>query len=268
MSTHKIKIIINGIEEESGHVLINPFIDQLRAYATLIRKTEGIIMGGSGKSSFHLRVVALSHSSPIEAVLEGVPLVPEYDVCVKVLDSVIPIIKAASNGGVGQYAIDSDYLSTLNDVASRVGTKVGPSRLERNGDTFDVTSDVCRKMDALLAEETSCDGDMTGVFEYLNIHDNQNVFRIYPDSGASKINCRFPDELRDEAIKAVGSYVEVGGRLLFRSMDYHPHAIEVERIYIMPDEDDLPTLMDLRGIAPDLTGGLNAIEFVKKIRNA
>lgn len=267
MSPNRIKIVIEGIDEEGGHVLVNPLIDQLRAYARLIHKTEVIVTGGSGVSSFHLRLVGLSHSSPIEVILEGVPIVPEYDVCGKVLDAVIPVVEAATNGGIDHYEIDSTYLSILYDVASRIGTKVGPSRLERSGKMLKITSDVCRKVSALLAEETSCEGDMTGVLEYLNIHDNQNIFRIYPDSGPSMVNCRFPDELRSEAINAVGKYVEVVGRLLFRSMNYHPHAIEVERISIMPDEVDLPTLMDLRGIAPELTGGLDAIEFVKKIRN-
>ena len=35
----------------------------------------------------------------------------------------------------------------------------------------------------------------------------------------------------------------------------------------MPTEDELPTLADLGGMAPDITGGLSSEEFVERVRN-
>ena len=37
---------------------------------------------------------------------------------------------------------------------------------------------------------------------------------------------------------------------------------------MLPEDDELPSLLDLRGTAPDITGDLSSEEFVRRLRSA
>ncbi|HQH81090.1 MAG TPA: hypothetical protein PK599_06840, partial [bacterium] len=71
-----------------------------------------------------------------------------------------------------------------------------------------------------------------------------------------------------EAIAAVGKYIEVRGELIYKSISQDPHKIAVEELIVLPSDNMLPSLRDLRGLIPNITGSLTSEEFVRKIRNA
>ena len=60
----------------------------------------------------------------------------------------------------------------------------------------------------------------------------------------------------------------MSGTLRYKQNEVFPYQIDVEKIEIHPPEEELPTLASLRGIAPDMTGSLDSVEFVRKLRNA
>jgi hypothetical protein len=60
--------------------------------------------------------------------------------------------------------------------------------------------------------------------------------------------------------------VRVDGTLRYKWLSPYPYAVTATDIEIYPPEDQLPTIMELRGIAPDATEGLKAEEFIEKIR--
>ena len=123
-------------------------------------------------------------------------------------------------------------------------------------------------MSHALAPEEFSKGFIRGMLEYINIHQGKNVFRIYPDIGPVKISCHFSDKLMDAAITAVGKFVEVKGELKYKAVSQDPHEISVEEIEVMPEENALPSLYDLRGLVPNITGELTTEQFVRKIRDA
>ncbi len=45
---------------------------------------------------------------------------------------------------------------------------------------------------AVLAPETTALGNIKGQLEYINLHGQTNVFRVYPFIGPSYVECRFP----------------------------------------------------------------------------
>ena len=111
-------------------------------------------------------------------------------------------------------------------------------------------------------------GAYTGMLEAINIH-NQNIFYIYPASHLPKLKCSFPENLRTEVIAAIGKYVTVLGEKKFKpsigdAIPYEMHAREIE---VHPDEDELPTLMALKGLAPDITEGKTSEVFIREIRD-
>ena len=102
--------------------------------------------------------------------------------------------------------------------------------------------------------------------EALNVHGNLKKFTIYPVAGAKKVDAYFPDRLFDIAISSVKKYLNLSGQLKYKRMAKFPHSIKVEAIEVFPDEEDLPSIMDIHGIAPNATGELSSEEFVRRLR--
>jgi hypothetical protein len=105
------------------------------------------------------------------------------------------------------------------------------------------------------------------MLEQINIHEAANVFHIYPETGPKKVTCRFPSALYDDAVSAVGKRVEVFGTLKYRARATFPHEIAVRQIETFPPTHELPDWEDLRGRAPDATGGLPSEVFVRGLRD-
>jgi transposase-like protein len=125
-------------------------------------------------------------------------------------------------------------------------------------------------IDTILGPDEYEYGSETGMLEKINVHDNQNVFTIYPTlRGVPKLRCIFPPRLRLEAVNAVARYVKVEGEMKFKShlRDKHPYEMVVQQIEIYPPEEELPTLKSLRGIIQNTHSELSSEEEIRKIRH-
>lgn len=91
--------------------------------------------------------------------------------------------------------------------------------------------------------------------------ENQIIF-LYPIIDGEKISCHSSDIfLRTKLLEGIDRYVNIEGEF-----DYH-NSVQVTDIEIYPNEEELPTLFDLRGVAPNATGNLSSEDFVRKNRN-
>ena len=107
-----------------------------------------------------------------------------------------------------------------------------------------------------------------GKLEQINIHNNANTFRIYPSlPGASSVSCKFPHELLDHVQDALGSFVSVSGECFYRPDSAFPYKIKVQEMRVLPPSGELPSLSELRGIAPEATGGKSSEQFVRELRD-
>jgi hypothetical protein len=106
------------------------------------------------------------------------------------------------------------------------------------------------------------------MLEQINLHHGANTFHVYPDVGPKKITCHFPAFLYDDAVAAVGRRVHVFGELKYRAGAPFAHQIAVSSIDSFEPDNNLPDWEDLRGRAPDATGGLSSEAFVRELRDA
>jgi hypothetical protein len=107
---------------------------------------------------------------------------------------------------------------------------------------------------------------VSGFLEAINIH-NTNRLTIYPTLGPRKVAGKFRSDLREKVKRAIGDFVTVEGKLAYKSWAPFPHAVEVEDILQHRPDSELPSLFDVRGTMPDLTGGESSVEFIERIRN-
>lgn len=267
MKKNEIKIIIEGMPAEGGLIRADAFVDSLNSITKNIKKTDKLI-SRSGTSSFYLKLVELSYQSPAIVVMEAIPSDPNIDLREKTIEKFCSVYQAVQDETVADKEIDYSLIEALNETMQIIGKHLNSIRIVTNGYDLNLNKIFKAKVDLILVPEEKSIGYIRGMLEYINIHQNKNLFRVYPDIGPTKVSCHFPQELMGKAIDSIGKFVEVKGEIKYKAISKYPHEIIVEEIEAFPDEKELPSLYELRGIAPDLTGKLSSEQFIRKVRNA
>jgi hypothetical protein len=116
------------------------------------------------------------------------------------------------------------------------------------------------------SEESAAVGSFSGSVDALNVH-GDHFFYLYPPAGPTRVKCVYAPALLESVRNAVKRYTTVHGLVEYAEPSSFPTRIIVDRIEAHPDERDLPTLADLWGSRPDLTGGLDEVDFVRRLRD-
>ncbi len=90
------------------------------------------------------------------------------------------------------------------------------------------------------------------MLEYMNVHEGTNTLRIYPIIGPSYVTCYFKEAIKDEVAIGMSKYVEVTGKLSYKEGSEFPYQIEVDNLEIMPDEETLPTIFEVKGMFEEM----------------
>jgi hypothetical protein len=260
----RIELIIEGLPEDEGQVRLATFMSQLQNLSGTITRLDR--EANEGKHVTDYRIAELSYKSPVRVVLEPTPQPAHLSAGREIIASFGRVAHALENGeDLSQW--DADLLEGIRNLARPVGKTVKNITLIFNDHVLDLTPAIAAKVDRALAVDEECEGSIEGMLEQINIHLGANTFHIYPEVGPKKLTCRFPSRLYDDAISAVGRRVEIFGTLHYRTGAQFPHQIAVSQIDIFPPDSELPDWEDLRGRAPDATGGLSSEAFVRELRS-
>ena len=261
----RITVTIEGSSEDSGHVRLTEFIKQLEAVRTSLKQTERLV-SDSDTPSLYYRIVELTYSSPVRIVIEPASSDPNSNgLGDRTVKRFVTNLRQVSNGR-RPAQVDLSALQSYQNLTSMLKQHVGKVEI-RNGDKpVIIDNKFAKRIAKIIGPDEIAKGSVSGMLEWLNLH-NANRFHIYPTVGPQKVDCDFPANLRPKVIEAVDKYVQVFGGLRYKHLEKFPYAVNVEHIEVLPDEKDLPTLYDLRGIAPDATGDLSAADFVRALRD-
>ncbi len=261
----RIELVIEGLPADEGRVRLTAFMNQLNKLSATLTKIDRESNEGTPGSVF--QIVALSYSSPVRVVLEAMPIAKQRFTGHLVVERLQQVANALATGA-DLSEFDTELLENIKGLAAPVGKVVKTSTLIFNGTAFDLTPRVAQQVEVALAIEDECDGSIEGNLDQINIHEGANTFHIYPDIGPKRVTCNFPSRLFDDAVAAVGRRVEVYGSLKYRAQAQFPHQISVTAIEAFPPDGELPDWDDLRGRAPDATGGLSSEAFIRELRDA
>jgi hypothetical protein len=260
-------VSIDGLPSEEGHVRIDDFTRQLLLFSAAIKHYD-LQITGHREPSTYLRIIALSHRSPATVTVEARPYHEDFDSAGAVARGFFSVLYSIDKTSKLTEPVDPTVLESVRDLSRSVGRKIKGLSIEYENNVVMLDSVFEKKVRVLLEPVETFPGSFRGVLEAINIHEDANVFRIYPDIGPTKITCRFPNELRAGAVAAVSHFVEVRGVLKYRAHSRFPHEMDVSELIAFPDEKELPSLHDLRGSAPDATGELLSEDFIRELRNA
>lgn len=263
-SADRITLIIEGLPEDHGRVGLKTFMSQIQSLSHAISKLDRDANSEGGITKFE--IAELSYSSPVRVGLEP-QIAAGSQAGHRILAGLHSFADALSTGkDLSGY--DFDVLEDFHKLASPVGRRVKAAALLINGVTFDLTREFATRAQEALATVEECEGAIDGMLEQINIHHSANTFHVYPEIGPKKVTCKFPSKLYDDAVAAVGRRVEVAGILQYRAGADFPHQVAVSEIDIYERIEELPDWDDIRGLAPDATGGLSSEEFVRELRDA
>ncbi len=261
----RIVLHMRGLDEDNGDVRLNDFIQGLENLKKALIETQKLV---SGDSFAYFKIVELHKNSPAQVVLEPVPC--SEDKIVETESLVNDFFKNVKNIQLGIFPENFTFeaFEAYKDITSlRDKNRVLDIGLSQNDSDIDYLQDFSKKIDIIMGKDEFEFGSYTGMLDAINIH-NQNIFYVYPTNRFPKLKCIFSQELKNLALSAVGKYVTVVGqkRLMPNVSGSHPHEMNVKTIEIHPDETNLPSLKDLKGIAPNITRKQSEL-FVRGIRN-
>jgi hypothetical protein len=259
-----------GADSDGSDVRFSELITQLEAVKAALKETE-LCTQGEFRQPLDYRVVDLKHSSPATLVLE--PIIENRSAAyadrvlkgfttelrrIRVQKRLIAepeMARLEAYRGIGHRP-----KSHIREVRIALHEKATPTREARIDERFK------DNLKEILGPDILANGSVTGRLEYLNLH-NVRKFRLYPNVGPKRINGTFREDKRAAIRNGMDQYVTVFGRLKYKTWGDYPYEVQAEDIRVHEPEEDLPTFNDLKGIAPRMTGDLNSVEWVRRIRD-
>jgi hypothetical protein len=280
MPENRITVQLQGSFEDDWHVTLSAFLTQLEAIKAALKQTERLV-SGEDEPSVYYRIVDLRHSSPATVVLEAVSRMnrPEQEAKKKTrparrvdysqatVRQFFHSLKDIRERKQAPARADLQTLEAYRNLAGPLEKKVSGLKLIDSEDSVDIDRTFQSAIDEIIGPDELVEGTISGTLEKINLH-NTTRFDIFPPIGPKQVGCDFKPSLKGEVIKAVDQYVCVGGKLRYKRLENFPYAINVESIEILPPENELPSLFDIKGMAPNLTEGKSALEFLEGIRDA
>lgn len=263
---HKNRFVlrIEGSEQKGHQLDLAVFAKKTRQFLNLLRNSAK----ESGRDGAIFHVVGLSHGSP--ATIECEPAGQTYEDATVLFESTRKWLKCAEEGQA--HKLSHAVLSSMEQLAHYDPEEAAWVRIQTLADgaedktyTFD---DRFRKIliESRKAEAKSI-GTISGRLEQINIHKNANTFKIYPSIPVRPpVTCKFQASLLEDVRGALKKFVSVRGRCFYRPEGAFPYKIDVWTMTVFPPLEELPSLSDLRGIAPGATGEKSSEQFVRELR--
>ena len=134
------------------------------------------------------------------------------------------------------------------------------------GQTGRISHPMARQINRMLLKERVTIGSVEGKLELVSGHKGDRKFNVYHSITGKAVRCDLSLALEKEVIDALGKQVVVSGKV-HRNLNGDPVKVAVEKLRVRHENRQIPTLDELMGSIPDLTGNLSTEEFIRMIRD-
>jgi hypothetical protein len=246
----QITVQIKGSAEDGGYLRISEFLKQLDAIKTALKHTERLL-SGSDERSVYYRIVKLSMASPATVVMEETAIrnherrgtLPKVPIAQRFVSN----MRQIERRGTLPHVKDLQTLEAYRDVGTLLHKHVESVILKSAKQEVSIGEEFNRRIDKIIGPDQIIEGSVTGVLLAINLH-NTTRFEIYPAVGPTKVACDFSPELKKRVIEGLDHNVRVIGKLRYKHWAPYPHAITADDLDVFPPDNELPTLLDLRGL--------------------
>jgi len=267
MSKKMIRLQFEGVPEEDGRVRFGAFLSELQSLSAVLKEATRAVGGETGKGRTYYRIAELGFSSPYTIVLEPVTPKGATDSTAQAVGNLFHTVRALSGGEAIPEDLDPELLESIKGLVSGLGRQFTSPVLSFDGEEVELGAKLGSVVDVRVVSSAKCLGTLEGCLEEINLHGDLTRFRIYPRTGPSRVSCMFPPGLREEAKNGLDRFVRVTGVLHYKARAHFPHSVDVDAIEVLPPDNEVEHLLDLRGIAPDVGDSTPSEDIVRKLRN-
>lgn len=265
MRSNRFRITLKG-DEADDSLRLSDLIDQLNAVRQTLNQID-VAISGAASPGLYYRVTKITMKSPATFEVEAVPKAKGANYGSRVVSKFSRDIRSVIAGKRPSNA-DLDLLESYRALSQPLRKHVAQVSLKFEGeDELDVPRNLDVKVDEILGPDQVEQGSIVGSLDVIDIHNQRNLFRVYPAVGPNSIKCRFRSEMLSAAVAGITHVVRIGGLLHYKRSEKFPHYIEVQSIEVLPERSESTGLSGLRGIAPDAFGGLSSTDYVEKVRS-
>lgn len=262
----EIEFLMEGFPDDRGHVDFSAFSAQVGKLNEILKRIDKLRPKGTGKKTKY-RIVHLSHSSPATIRLQPVLDATELADPDNTINCLMSAMERIASDGKAPHWADRQLLDKIKSLTRPVGHTIYRSSLKFAGKEIALNRQISKAISRVLEGHKTVEGSIKGRVEAINVHGQSRLFYMYPVTGVPRVPCQFPEELRAEALAAIDNLAIVHGRMEYLSGSKSPRMVHVRGIDIVAAPSSLPRLKDLRGLAPDLAGGTDSVDYVRKMRN-
>jgi len=251
---------------EGQTVDLPEFVGAMGNFLGLLREVDSTV---SEKKSGHLRwrVTTLQDNpSPLVGVTPTLMRPVFSDTSFRVEKEIINnVVSLTEKGERNRYL--SDAALTRVEKIAKTATKIGESVIytsKKEGITLStrVSTKTFTQVQDLTSVKSTSFGTVIGSLDSISVHRGKE-FRVWDENIKRPVRCRFNDRQQATAIALLGSRVIVSGTI---SSDRYgqPLSMSVETL----DGamlGNLPSIEEMVGLVPNLTGGLSLREFFEDL---
>lgn len=266
MSSNKFRITLKG-DEADDSLRLSDLIDQLNAVKAVLNQVDTGITGHRGPSLYY-RVTNITMNSPATFELEAVPTARSTRVhSRRVVSKFSRDLKTVISGKRPKEA-DLELLESYGALVQPMQKHVAQVSLQfEDKQAVDLPRNLAMKVEEILGPDQVEIGSIVGSLDVIDVHNQRNLFKVYPVVGPSSIKCKFPQGMLAEAIAGIQHFVRIHGELHFKKSEKFPHLVKVTRIEQLSERTGKAPLSSLRGMAEGALGGKSSTEYVDKVRN-
>jgi hypothetical protein len=258
----RLEFRLEGDPRNEGLVLAHDFVAFLASALGVLRKLEE---ERGRKSGFGYRIVDLEIGSALVAIEPEVEQDPN---AAEIVGAFLEGAAAIRDGTIDQKKFQPEtrraFLSLVRPLRENHLRSIS---IRSDSVDIELADESVAPLWLLSGPELHTVGELTGYIDAINVH-REPVFFLYPEAGPARVRCLFDRTLLDQVRSSLKRFVSVQGLFEYPPGSPFPARVTVDRIEVLPDEDELPSLESLFGSVPDLAADMDSVAYVRRFRDA
>ena len=253
-----------SVEGQAPELLVQPFLDAVSNTLDILGDLD-IAISLRGRRTIRWSIGSLHYGRPTVITMQARPPASGRDVGPDVVRHYIDGLETLARGQELPAYFSEDALQAAKRLADLARDDARTITIRSDSRSFQVTQRISVNVDELINRFHVAEGSLEGVIEVVTLHEH-TYFRIYDAIHGWGIPCYFGSDLLNEVREALGKRVSVSGLLRSDRLG-KPETMRVRSIRLFVDDEELPSVQQIRGIAKGMTGGKLAEDYLRELRS-
>lgn len=259
--------ILLKIDGKEGEISLHSLLTGIQCQLSILADLD-VAISGQSNGSLDWVITDLKTGS-LSILAESRSRFKDFNVGQKVAECYIQGIRTIEEKGTTPPFFPENSLKMVKRMATMLG-KNGATGLEISSpcvknELAHISAKAVRHVAELLPTRYSSIGSIDGKMEMISLH-KKPKFVVYHSRTQRAVSCIFLPDMLDQVKELLGKRVNVSGTVFYNTKS-EPLRVDLTDIRLLRDQSELPTIDALLGIAPDLTGKLDAIEYLRRVRS-